>query len=136
MKYKQQDRPKKFDGGDTDGRDDGWGERPRPGWWFRRPRRNILVHKLQIDENREGPHRTQIVQMTDCGAVGAATWQLRICSRATNFEEKWNKRLLRRGRRNQHAGRVCSPELPASLPQVKIQSLHRKGLPNQNPLSP
>src|SRR5258707_12236821 len=66
--------------------------------------------------------------MTVCGGVGAATWQLRICWRATNFEEKWNKRLLRRGRRNQHAGRVCSPELPAWLPHVKFESLHRKGL--------
>jgi hypothetical protein len=30
---------------------------------------------------------------------------------------------------------VCSPELPAWLLHVKFESLHRKGLQNQNPLS-
>jgi len=31
-------------------------------------------------------------------------------------------RLLRRGRRNQHAGRVCSSELPARLAPVEFES--------------
>jgi len=74
--------------------------------------------------------------MTDCGGGPAR--------RLGNSESVREPRILRKNgtkdccgeaAATNNAGRVCSPELPAWRPHVKFESLHRKGLQNQNPLS-